>query len=132
MVSGRHSLPEVWRRPRPRVRRVGRGSTSAAIPRPRSPATSASASGPMGGTSTRSPRSASSPSVRRGTASRAASFGSPPRPPRRSSRTQWRKASTRVRVPASPAWPSVSMTANGFPSMRKASWWPVKLSGPQA
>ena len=39
-------------------------------------------------------------------------------PERRSSRTQCRNASTRVFVPASPAWPSVSMIANGFPSMR--------------
>ncbi len=118
MVSGRHSLPEVCRRPSESVWRVGRGSSSAATPSPRSPATSASASGPMGGTSTRSPRAATSPRVRRGTFSRAGSLGSAPRPWRRSSRTQWRKASTRVVVPASPEWPSVSMTANGLPSMR--------------
>ena len=37
----------------------------------------------------------------------------------------------RVLVPASPVWPSVSMTANGFPSMSQPKMGTVKLSGPQ-
>jgi len=119
-VIGRHSLPLVCRRPIRIVSTVAAGRTSTSSPYPSNPAARPRLSGPMGGMRTRLPTAAISGSV---VALRERSgAGSVERlaPERRSSRTQWRNASTRVLVPASPACPSVSMMAKGLPSMRRA------------
>jgi hypothetical protein len=110
---GRHSLPDVCRRPTRTVSRSGSGRHSAWTPAPRRQATTASPPGPIRGTRIRSFRrriSASpipSPSTREKCRS----------PSGVSLWTQYRNASMRVLVPASPEWPSVSITANGRPSM---------------
>jgi hypothetical protein len=118
-VIGRHSFPLVCRRPSRMVSSVARGSTSASTPYPLSAAWSAAASGPIGGTRTRLPSAAISGRVRAASGRIGAAAAASLARERRSSRTQWRNASTRVFVPASPAWPSVSMIAKGFPSMSR-------------
>jgi hypothetical protein len=130
-VMGRHSLPDVCRRPNRSASAPGSGRSSAGTPIPRSAAAKTTAASLIVGRSTRSPERAISPIVALFTVSRSGARGGRRSPAARCSRTQCRNASTRVFVPASPAWPSVSITENGFPSMRSWTRWWVKLSGPQ-
>jgi len=119
IIMGTHSFPEVCWRPTRTSSRVVGGSASARSPSARSAAAATTAFSLMRGSSTRASRRRVSAQSIPGPSSRAKSAAAPrcEAPSRRSPSTQYRNASRRVFVPASPECPSVSMTALGFPCM---------------
>lgn len=130
---GKHSLPDVWRRPMRRLSRSGMAKASAFTPAPRKTAAMTSDAGPIQGIRAVLPAAFASANVTERRASDDASFGAGREAPAcRSYSTQYRNASSLVLVPASPAWPSVSITAKGLPLISYAKRCKLKLSGPHA